>query len=235
MSFTTTLLTGLTKLTNRLTLTNRQTVPIPMTPKSYYTPVQAAANRAVVQGIQAQFGPYISQASRLTNVPVSLIESIIFIESAGKPNVVSPAGAVGLMQLTPDTVTTVIHLEKKGKRLTTDEIAILRTYLGTRLDTILKLRYLSDPAAGNTRVTASMYSPPEVNILLGAMMLGQLLDEEKGRLDIVVSRYNAGYFWKPKAASVDQMINLAHARGGAETANYITKLVGKNGLLETLT
>jgi soluble lytic murein transglycosylase-like protein len=49
------------------------------------------------------FAAFISEASRNSRLPPELIRAVIAIESRFNPNAVSRKGAVGLMQLMPDT------------------------------------------------------------------------------------------------------------------------------------
>lgn len=46
---------------------------------------------------------YIKKAARISGLPTKLIAAVIHVESHGKVNAVSSAGAVGLMQLTKNT------------------------------------------------------------------------------------------------------------------------------------
>ncbi len=50
-----------------------------------------------------RFASMIAQAARSQNLPENLIHAVITTESAYDPSAVSSAGAVGLMQLMPDT------------------------------------------------------------------------------------------------------------------------------------
>ncbi|RME33499.1 MAG: lytic transglycosylase domain-containing protein [Gammaproteobacteria bacterium] len=52
---------------------------------------------------QKRFGPVIEQVAREQGLPGALIHAVVTAESAYDPNAVSRAGAVGLMQLMPDT------------------------------------------------------------------------------------------------------------------------------------
>lgn len=45
----------------------------------------------------------LARAGRLFDLPVNLLRAVVQVESGGKPDAVSPAGAVGLMQLMPAT------------------------------------------------------------------------------------------------------------------------------------
>ena len=46
---------------------------------------------------------YVQKAAQVSGLPPRLIAAVIHVESRGKENVVSSAGAVGLMQLTKNT------------------------------------------------------------------------------------------------------------------------------------
>jgi soluble lytic murein transglycosylase-like protein len=56
-----------------------------------------------MQELAASYGTDILKATLGTEVSPALVLAVIGIESAGKSNAVSSAGAVGLMQLIPDT------------------------------------------------------------------------------------------------------------------------------------
>ena len=50
-----------------------------------------------------QFQAHIKEASQRLGIPVRWIEAVIKAESSGSPKAVSPRGAMGLMQLMPET------------------------------------------------------------------------------------------------------------------------------------
>lgn len=49
------------------------------------------------------FADFITEASRRFGVPASWIRAVMHVESAGEPHALSPKGAMGLMQITPET------------------------------------------------------------------------------------------------------------------------------------
>jgi len=51
----------------------------------------------------AKFAPLIERNAKLNRVDSALVKAVIAVESAFEPTAVSPRGALGLMQLTPDT------------------------------------------------------------------------------------------------------------------------------------
>jgi soluble lytic murein transglycosylase-like protein len=168
-------------------------------------------------------------------VPGSIIVAVIFTESAGNPSIVSSAGAVGLMQLKPQTGQ---RCHSPGKEIRPSDRCGNRQscaeHLGARLDGPLKQKYLSHKIrennyTGNVMTKADLQKP-ELNILLGAMYLGILIDQhyENGilRLDKVVMRYNQGYFFKIPAGNVEATLDFAKGKS-KEAYTYALKVVGK--------
>jgi len=215
-------------------------VPIPMTPRVFYSNAALPQNKAKLDQIGKKYYKEIKQAEELTKVPGALILSVIFTESAGNPSVVSYVGAAGLMQLKPQAANDTIFLENKQGRLTAGELAVLKKYLGIRINGPLKQKYLSHKIkennyTGNVVTRADMLNP-EFNILCGAMLLGILIDQhqEAGllRLDKVLLRYGMGYFYKPGEGSIEQVLDRVKPKS-SEGYAYILKVLGKNGLLET--
>ena len=215
-------------------------VPIPMTPRVFYSNAALPQNKAKLDQIGKKYYKEIKQAEELTKVPGALILSVIFTESAGNPSVVSYVGAAGLMQLKPQAANDTIFLENKQGRLTAGELAVLKKYLGNRINGPLKQKYLSHKIkennyTGNVVTRVDMLNP-EFNILCGAMLLGILIDQhqEAGllRLDKVLLRYGMGYFYKPGEGSIEQVLDRVKPKS-SEGYAYILKVLGKNGLLET--
>ncbi len=66
----------------------------------------AAQSRAVPKQLPASvahFEPLINQYAKMHNVDPALVKAVIAVESAFQPGVVSAKGAMGLMQIIPDT------------------------------------------------------------------------------------------------------------------------------------
>lgn len=60
-------------------------------------------NPFLVRKNMEKYKSYVEQASKDYNLPQSLLQAVITVESAYNPQAVSPAGARGLMQLMPGT------------------------------------------------------------------------------------------------------------------------------------
>lgn len=221
-------------------------VPIPQTPTAYkyYTEAVVPQNKSKLDSIKNAYSAIINYVSKITNVPVLLILAFIFIESSGNPNAVSGAGAVGLMQLMPASASDILVMEKMKDRLRPEESAILTKYLGARFtDGILKMKYLGNKVAvpgykdkAATWVTKEDLLKPELNILIGSIYLSMLLAEESKnnnlRLDRVVVRYNKGYRSSLPSGNIDNV--LASKDVPEESKNFILKLLGKRGVMDTL-
>ena len=237
-------------------------VKIPAINQSFYSDSVKKQTKDKLDSIYLKYKTYIDQAARLTNVDKDMITSLIFIESAGNPDAVSHAGAVGLMQLmiTPQspTPTDVLVMENLKQRLTEPEKVVLRKQLGSRLDGILKMKYRNHivlpekpegiatytDSKGATVKSASWVTKkdllnPEFNILVGAIYLGLLIDESvesgKLRLDKIIVRYNRGYGANDKGKSLPATLLLAMSSNlPKETKEYILKFAGLNGTLDLL-
>jgi soluble lytic murein transglycosylase-like protein len=68
-------------------------------------PVQAAPQTNVVGEAREPWSAYISEASQRFGVPEPWIRSVMRVESGGDAHAVSPKGAMGLMQIMPETWT----------------------------------------------------------------------------------------------------------------------------------
>ncbi len=212
---------------------------IPSINKSYYNSVTAQQNEnKIISVIRPKYGKIIDDISSMSNVPSELIESFIFIESAGNEKAQSPY-ATGLMQLSPATASDTIIKEKGLGRLDTREATVLKKYLGTRYSLVEKVKP-KQTSIGKTFVTNKDLLIPTFNILVGTMLLKQLIDEftegGKVRMDKVVVIYNGGRYGSvakkviPFKGTTEQMLPILPK----ETSNYIVKLLGNNGVLDSL-
>ena len=215
-------------------------IKIPAVKQSFYNDVSAKANQnKIVKTIRPQFGEIINRISAISNVPSELIESFIFIESGGNPNAESPY-AVGLMQVGLATASDTLVTEKGAGRLSAEEIALLKKHLGSRYS-ILENVKPKQTSTGKTWITKADLLKPEFNILVGTILLKQLMDEFTQpdgsiRMDKVVVIYNTGRFGKVAKSTMtfsgntEQLVTMLPK----ETANYILKLLGTQGLLDTM-
>jgi len=100
----------------------------------------------------SRYDAYVLEASLLYQVPEALIRAVIRVESDYDPNVVSWAGAQGLMQLMPDTA---------ARMEVTDSFDPRQNILGgTRY-----LRYLANLFQGDLVLTIAGYNAGEGAVL----------------------------------------------------------------------
>lgn len=187
--------------------------------------------------IRKKYGDIIAKISNITDVNTELIESFIFIESSGDAKAQTPY-AVGLMQVSPAMASDTIIKEYRTKKLTKEEENIIKKNIG--LDKWSKVQKAKSNSIG-TYITRDELFNPEFNILIGAMHIGQLLDEftEKGipRLDKIVVIYNTGKYSKlakkiiaDKTSSMEALTN-SMPKGQAD---YVRKLIGINSTLDII-
>lgn len=92
--------TGKSRAARRLLLLLLSALPLAATPMS---PVQAQTVQPAPAEPSAPFAVFVAEASQRFGIPVAWIRALMRVESANDIRAVSPKGAIGLMQLMPDT------------------------------------------------------------------------------------------------------------------------------------
>ena len=132
----------------------------------------------------AAFRPMIEHAVAGTNIPVNLLEGLVFVESAGLPDAAvadDPTNAAGLTQILPATATSLLHMHV--------DVSASRRLLAEIADThdAIKLRSLQR----QLQAADQRFDPADA--LAGTV---RLLQESEamfgGRLDLAVTAYHMG-------------------------------------------
>jgi soluble lytic murein transglycosylase-like protein len=182
------------------------------------------------------YGDIIMKASSNSNIPSSIIASFIAVESGGRADA-GGSGHItqGLMQWNRNYAKAQLEDEIKKGRLTNGEASILKKY-GV-MDSSGKIR----------TVTNADQLKPELNIAIGTILLGQLIDtpwgtDSKGlHLDRIIAVYNAGAYGQTgkmarqlTTEKYDTPTKLAGAVNSITSA-YINKMLGSNGAMDIAT
>jgi hypothetical protein len=212
------------------------------------TPTKIAQVRTTLATIGLKYGTIINNIASITNVRSEIIKSFIFVESGGDPNVIGGI-SVGLMQVNPTTAQDVIKMEIKKGRLSEAEKTIIK-------------KHLPNINWAAPIVTTADLKKPELNILIGALYIGILIDEEtitekviiapsttvfggtlkteevsmmvkKIRLDHVIVRYNQGYYKYIVGTKPSGNASAVCTKVGI-TCGYIKKILGTDGTLSLL-
>ena len=204
-----------------------------------------------LENIMKKYGTYIKFASENTKIPSEVIASFIAVESGGNPTAGGSGSATqGLMQWNRTYAKNILETENRLGRLTPAEKSKLATY-GVKFD-----------SSGATRtITQADAIKPELNILIGSILLGQYADSYHDggkstmvngvarkwavdglggelRIDRMISVYNAGAYGSIGKAG--RLGNHVNAKALADdlpepTTSYIKKILGKNGAMDILT
>ena len=214
------------------------TTKFPLVNQKFYQDHQLGNIDASLNEIDQNYGAIVDVVSQNSNVPKALLTAMIFIESEGEEKAKNKAsGAIGLMQITLPTATDQLHAEIKKGRLTPQERAYIVAQVGeAKMACVEKMQYMGHKLKCNNNTgvvfTEADLFKPELNIAIGAIYLGQLIDKhtegDQVRIDKVVINYNRGAFAKVPSGTPEQVYKLA---GNLETRNYIAKLAGVNGVM----
>jgi soluble lytic murein transglycosylase-like protein len=221
-------------------------------PKANLTSPSSWGSRQAVKGqvenIMKKYGAFIRTASENAKIPAQVIASFIAVESGGNPTAGGASSPTqGLMQWNRTYAKNILETENRLGRLTPEEKSILAKY-GVTFN-----------AQGQTRViTQADAIKPELNILIGTILLGQYadsyhdggkstivggvrrkwaVDDKNGelRLDRMIAVYNAGAYGdagsKARTGTHDSARQLAD-NVNAVTSSYIKKMLGVNGAMD---
>jgi hypothetical protein len=194
-----------------------------------------------------KYGKYFQFASENSKLPVEMIMAFSAVESGMGRNIGS-AGHItrGIMQWNRDFAKKQLENELAQGRMTPAEKDKLAEY-GIKFD-----------KNGKTRpITEADQIKPELNILIGSILLGQLADSyldgdkpdspawatENGqvRLDRIIAVYNAGAYGKTgkearfgKHPNPYQLAEKLKTNGNNITPKYISRLMGKDGYYDLM-
>jgi hypothetical protein len=189
-----------------------------------------------------KYGKFFKQASDATNVPVQVIMSFAVVESTITPTAAT-GFTTGMMQWNRDKgyADAVLSTEFKTGRLNDKEKEVLKRK-GVKWD-----------AAGKFQpITASQQLDPELNILIGAIYLGQYMDSiikgkqlpsfavDNGilRIDRMIPPYNTGEGSNFTKAAINKThatpLQTAQNSPGV-TRDYVNKILGVDGSMDVLT
>lgn len=221
-------------------------------PKSRGTRSQIAT---MLKNIIKNYGRFIKVASEESNIPAPVLTAFIAVESNGD-YLASASGrgtchlTLGLMQWNRQYAKSILEKEFSTNRLSDIEKNILAKY-GIRFN-----------KSGKTRaITCNDQKQPELNILIGTIILGQIISEldskSKGwavennnllRLDKIISVYNGGaystagkiaqtstYKGVPVDTTTVKKFRDLLSSFNPTTRNYVDLIMGKDGFLDVLT
>lgn len=193
-------------------------------------------SRAAIKGqmskIWTNFGKYIQFSAKESGIDPKILTAFIAIESGGNPSAGS-GNTKNLMQANVSYMKSQLENEFKAGRLSDAEKSKLAAY-GINFD-----------AKGNTReITVADNLKPELNILIGSIILGQLASQpwatdSTGALKLasIITVYNSGMYgtWGKKAIAISsanpKVLHDALA-GNTTTQSYIRKMFGVDGALD---
>lgn len=207
---------------------------------------------AAVKSVKKNYSAQISKGSLISGVPETILYGFAAVESGtGGAKLVSPAGAIGLMQLTPGTVYDTLNRQLAA--WTTPADLQYADYLHTLAPQILVVQNPAGKTAASKyrllpHTSAAIYKQalfnPGFNVIAGSLAIAQLLAQSirstgQPRLDHVVIKYNAGIGNFARYVSgrglENRNVDTAQLKQNfplAETKAYILKLMGVNGTLD---
>lgn len=193
---------------------------------NYSKPEYKKANLDMIKSIISNYGSIILKYAQPLSMPKEIVTSVIGTESGGKMVGKNAYGAIGLMQV---TYPSFVEVTTNWKKHTKEE---LPTFLKQNIDRLA-------PNKSKSAIESKLSTSPELNILVGMMLLRLLTERFGGNFNRVLVAYNAGAYTKsqnigttPITTSVDTATLIADKRVPSESRAYLQKVLGKDGFLE---
>ena len=213
------------------------TAPV-ISPVTLLSPTTWYKNRAdlktQMQKTWDKYGKFFKYYAETSKVPVQILLAFTQVESDGNPNAGGDKSLTqGLMKWN--------RIYAAGS--VNKDFALSKEFLNGRLtpaekDKLASFKITFD-SKGNTRaLTQADLKNPELNILVGSIILGQYIDKTWGtengniRMDRIIALYNWGLagFNRNQLDKKDLQGVLANIP--VITKAYIQKMLGKNGTLD---
>jgi len=183
----------------------------------------------------AKYGKWFNYYAETSKVPAEILFAFTMVESGGGV-LAGGSGSLtqGLMQWNR------IYVAGTGN----PDFTLTKEFTKGRLSTAEKEKLASFKitfdSKGNTRsMTQADLQNPELNILIGSIILGQYIDQSWGtdadgtvRMDRIIALYNWGIGGFKKTGIATKSLPDVLASVPTITKAYIQKMLGKNGALD---
>jgi hypothetical protein len=193
---------------------------------NYSKPEVKKANLDMIKSINSNYGSIISKYEQPLSMPKAIVVSVIGTESGGKMVGKNAYGAIGLMQV---TYPTFVETTTQWKKYTNQD---LPSFLKQNIDILA-------PNKSQSAIESKLASSPELNILIGMMLLRLLSERFGGNFNRVLVAYNAGAYTKsqnvgttPIKTPIDTALLVSDKRVPSQSRDYLEKVLGKDGFLE---
>jgi hypothetical protein len=203
---------------------------------NYSKPETIKANTDLMNTVYKTYGGYITKWGKVFEVDDSIITGFIATESGGVNVGKNKYDAVGLMQVTPDSVWETITKWEKIVGSPLPKVA--KDYFNK---TIPLSKTFDDNVLPSNAVTTQILTAlktPEFNIAIGTGIIRWLLeafkDNSGANINKVMVSYNSGYYASrnkvKNSQTTEQMVN--NKIFPLESRGYLLKMLGKNGFLD---
>lgn len=203
---------------------------------SYNSDVNIKAHINMIKNVQSDFSNIIKIWGKEFALEENIVTCIICTESRGENASKNSAGAIGLMQITAETVYECVTKwsVKVDVPLSTTTKAILSKYIPTWKNWDRNRKMTS----ADTNNIENALKEKEFNIALGCLCFRWMIEafavNGESNINKAIVSYNKGYYGaKSVMAGLTTTEQLYNKKGlGKEPKGYLLKMLGVNGFLD---